>query len=112
MQFTFDIIDRNQPHLLTTVLAYGRETLVPLLFRSIQQNLPISASDAPNLFAYLNRHIELDEQEHGPIVQRMAEDLCGDSARLKSESIAITHQALATRLIFWDEIYQAIVTEL
>ena len=111
MQFTFDIIDRNQPHLLATVLAYGRETLVPILFRSIQQNLPLPASEAPNLCAYLNRHIQLDEQEHGPIVQRMAQELCGDSVRLQNESAAITRQALATRLVFWDEIYQAMTTE-
>lgn len=111
MRLTFEIIASNQPHLLATVLAYGRETLVPVLFRSIQQNLPISLSDAPNLHAYLNRHIQLDEQEHGPIVVQMVQELCGGSARLQNESMAIRQQALAARLEFWDEIYRALDTE-
>lgn len=108
MQFTFEIITLNQPHLLATVLAYGRETLVPRLFRSIQQNIQISALEASNFYAYMDRHIQLDEQEHGPIVARMAEDLCGDSIHKRNESITVTQQALATRLLFWDEIYHAL----
>ncbi len=108
MQFTFEIIAGNQAHLLATVLAYGRETLVPVLFRSIQQNLPVSSSDAPHLYAYLRRHIELDEQQHGPIVAQMARELCAGSIRLQHQAATITQQALATRLVFWDEIYQAV----
>ena len=108
MQFTFEIVAGNQAHLLATVLAYGRETLVPVLFRSIQQNLPISSSAAPNLYAYLHRHIQLDEQEHGPIVVQMAHELCADSTRLQIEAAKIKRQALAARLVFWDEIYQSL----
>lgn len=107
MRFTFEIIASNQPHLLATALAYGRETVVPLLFRSIQHNLPISVSDGPNLHVYLDRHVQLDEQEHGPMMVHMVRDLCAGSARRQSESVAIRQQALATRLVFWDEIYHA-----
>lgn len=108
MTFTFDIIKQNQLHLLATALAYGREVLVPLLFRSLQQGIQISEKEAPNLYAYLNRHIQLDEQEHGPIVMRMLQDLCAGSDIKKAESLEVAELALVTRLNFWDGIYQAL----
>ena len=108
MAFTFDIINQNQLHLLASALAYGREVLVPLLFRSLQQGIQINQKDAPNLYAYLNRHIQLDEQEHGPIVMRMLQDLCAGSDIKKAESLEVAELALVTRLNFWDGIYQAI----
>ena len=47
MKFTFDIIGRNQAHLLAAVLAYGRETLVPELFQSIQNGLQLREKMRP-----------------------------------------------------------------
>lgn len=108
MAFTFKIIKQNQLHLLATILAHGREALIPLLFRSIQQKIGISQADAPNLHAYLNRHIQLDEQEHGPIVLRMVQKLCADSNTKRIEAIEVAEQALCARLQFWDGIYQAL----
>ena len=108
MTFTFDTIKQNQLHLLATVLAHGREALVPLLFQSLQRRIQIHQADAPNLYAYLNRHIQLDEQEHGPIVLRMVQELCANSSTKQAESIGLAEQALAVRLEFWDGIYQAL----
>ena len=106
MIFTFDVINRNQPHLTVAVLALGREEMVPQLFRSLKQNLKIDKSNARTLFAYLDRHIELDEQEHGPIAVKLLQELCADSRIKQSESVEIAEQALAARLEFWDGIYQ------
>lgn len=108
MRFTFEIIDRNRPHLSATVLAYGRETLVPLLFRCLRNNIQISEFEAPYLHAYLNRHIELDEHEHGPMVMRMAQELCGTSTAFRIESDTVAQRALRTRLTLWDDIYRAL----
>ena len=106
MTFTFDVIKRNQPHLIVAVLALGRENLVPQLFRSLQQNLQIDQSNARNLFTYLDRHIQLDEQEHAPIAIKLLQELCAGSSLKQSESMAIAEQALAVRLEFWDGIYR------
>ena len=79
MTFTFDIIATNQPHQLAAVLAYGRETLVPQLFSSLIDGLKIKTSEVPGLFGYLELHIQLDEQEHGPVAALMVQELCGES---------------------------------
>lgn len=108
MTFTFDVIKRNQPHLIVAVLALGREGLVPQLFRSLQKNLLIDPTETPNLFAYLDRHIQLDEQEHAPLAKQLLQELCGNSRTKETESMEIAEQALVVRLKFWDGIYQSL----
>lgn len=108
MKFTFDIIERNQAHLLAAVIAYGRETLVPELFQSIQNGLKISGEDAPNLHAYITRHVQLDKHEHGPLAIRMADELCENSIAKQTDAIVISEQALICRLEFWNGIHAAI----
>jgi len=108
MRFTFEIIECNQSHLLAALLAYGRETLVPELFQSIQNGLQLSQSDAPNLHAYLARHIQLDKHEHGPLAVLIANELCGNSREKQSDAVKVAEQALASRLDFWDGIQTAL----
>lgn len=108
MTFTFDIIASNQPHQLAALLAFGRETLVPKLFRSLIDGLKIINSEAPGLFGYLERHIQLDEQEHGPLAALMVQELCGGSKDKQAEAIATAEQALKVRLDYWDGIHAAL----
>ncbi len=108
MRFTFKIIERGQPHLLAAVLAYGREALLPRLFRSLREGLAIQPSHAPHLYGYFQRHIELDEQAHGPLLVRMVQDLCDGSSAKQAEAMDIAERALAARLRFWDGIHQAL----
>lgn len=107
MAFTFDVIGRNKPHLLAAVLAYGRESLVPKMFQSIIGGLKIGKQDAPHLYGYLERHIQLDEDKHGPLVVFMAQELCDGSTENQAEAMDVAEQALAVRLDFWDGIVTA-----
>ena len=108
MQFTFDVIERQQPHLTVAVLALTREDLVPQLFRALQQNLSTQKNKPSNLMAYLDRHIQLDEQAHAPMAKELLQELCANSHAKQKESIEIAEQALAVRLEFWDNIYQLV----
>jgi pyrroloquinoline quinone (PQQ) biosynthesis protein C len=108
MSFTFDVIGRNQAHLLAAVLAYGRETLVPQLFRSLIEGLQVNASEAPGLYGYLERHVQLDEQEHGPLAVLMVQELCEGSSKKLAEAMDVAEQALAARLDFWNGIHAAL----
>ncbi len=106
IKFTFDVIKRNQPHLTVAVLALGREALVPQLFRSLQINSSIFNNDAPQFFHYLQRHIQIDEQQHGPIAIKLLNELCANSSKKYSEAMDIAQQALTVRLEFWDAIHE------
>ena len=111
MTFTFDIIKRNQPHLIVAVLALGRENLVPQLFRSLQKNLLICQTETPNLFAYLDRHIQLDEQEHAPIAKQLHRELCGNSKIKQTSSYIFSYVRIRSFFLLFSlsQIHKAIL---
>jgi hypothetical protein len=108
MTFTFDVINRKQSHLLASLLAYGRESLIPQLFNALIRNHIVTSGDTPILYAYLERHIQLDEQEHGPLTVLMAKELCENNMCKQAEAREIAEQAIDVRLSFWDGIYGAL----
>ena len=45
--------------------AYGRENIIPEMFQMIIDRFSLSKEDMPMFFYYLDRHIEVDGEEHG-----------------------------------------------
>ena len=68
---TFEFIETGKPHIIAAAFAFGREDPIPDMFRKLVGSLPQRQTNALQLFAlYLDRHIELDENPHGPMAQR------------------------------------------
>ncbi len=105
MRFTFDVIDLQKPHITAAVFTMGREDLIPDLFIGIVKNLEKN-SDATlrKLIYYLERHIELDGDEHGPVSLKMLENLCGNDNEKWNEALKYSKIALEERLKLWDSI--------
>jgi hypothetical protein len=99
---TFDFIASDRPHVVAAALALGREHVIPGMFRSFLRHMDIGPEIAPQFHFYLNRHIHLDEDFHGPLSLRMLDLLCaGDPGRL-AEAQAAACAAIEARLLFWD----------
>jgi hypothetical protein len=54
------------------------------------------------LLYYLERHIEIDGGDHGPISLQMMEEICGDDSIKWQEATAVSIQALEKRYALWD----------
>ena len=54
---------------------------------------------------YLDRHIELDGDEHGPMALKMIHNLCQDDDLKWQEVEDASMEALKARLTLWDRIH-------
>ena len=105
MDFTFNIINTNKNHVIASVFTFGREDLIPDMFIEIVKKLSVNNEiKADNLIYYLERHIEIDADEHGPMALKMIEKLCGEDEMKWKEAEIASKKALEMRIKLWDYI--------
>jgi hypothetical protein len=101
LKSTFDVIESGEAHKIASAFTFGREDLIPDMFTSIVDEY--NTDNNLNKFVYyLQRHIELDGGEHGPLAFELISDLCGDNKQkwLEVEETAII--CLVARKKLWD----------
>ena len=105
---TFAFIRDDKPHEVAAALALGREQVIPDMFRRFIELSRMGVDQAPSFHYYLEGHIHLDGQLHGPMSLRMVEILCdGDPVKI-DEAETAAEEALCARLRFWDGVLGAI----
>ena len=104
---TFAFIQPGKPHLAAAALALGREHIIPGMFRALLAKGGIDQQQAPVFHYYLERHIELDGDHHGPLSLRLLNTLCADNQAVE-EATAAARQAVEARLALWDGVLEAI----
>jgi hypothetical protein len=111
IQFTMKVINSKKPHAIASAFTFGREDVIPDMFLEIVNQSKTKNDDNTygKLLYYLNRHIELDGDEHGPIALKMVEELCGEDTTKWTEVLETAKEALKFRLKLWDHITEAIV---
>ena len=80
----------------------GREKVIPNMFEHIVQS--VADANATNKFTtYLNRHIDIDGDRHGPLSSKLLDKLC-----CSDKNLEVAYQAgidsLNLRLKVWDKI--------
>lgn len=105
---TFAFIEDDKPHEVAAALAFGRETLIPPMFRRILERMGVSREQAPTFHFYLERHIHLDEDFHGPLALQLLDRLCADDPERIQEAETAAEEALCARIRFWDGVLAAI----
>ena len=76
---TFTVIATDKLHAIAAAFTFGREDLIPDMFRGFIRDQDERLSGGLATFRwYLDRHIEVDGDEHGPMALRMIAELCGE----------------------------------
>ncbi|MEU8261837.1 DUF3050 domain-containing protein [Micromonospora sp. NPDC048999] len=104
---TWRIIESTPVHCQAAAFAFGREDLIPEMFTQVVA--VNERSRRLNKFVdYLERHIEVDGEQHTPMAMQMLADLCGDDDAKWQECADTVNDALAARARLWDAILTAI----
>jgi hypothetical protein len=102
-RFTFEIINGGQLHKIAALFTFGREDLIPDMFIEILREMQGKGqSNIDKLLYYLERHIEVDGGDHGPISLKMMEEICGSDVVKWQEATDVSIQALEKRYALWN----------
>ena len=83
---------------------FGREDLIPDMFSRL---LPQWAEvrSARGFAYYVERHIELDGDDHGPAGQRALVEVCGDNDDMWRAAGRAAQSAITARIALWDGVH-------
>jgi len=112
VESTFAVIEHGQLHQAAAAFTFGREDLIPDLFTAFIRDQDARLSGQLHLFRwYLDRHIEVDGEEHGPMALQMIAELCGTDPQRWQEAEQAAIAAIEARLTLWDGILATLPRE-
>jgi len=105
MRRSFEIIDSDSTHRIAAAFTYGREDVIPDMFRHLVGTLAEQDPAAWGRFRfYLERHIAHDDAKHAPICRRIVASLCGDDPAKWAAASKTARECLEARIALWDAI--------
>jgi hypothetical protein len=84
---------------------YGREGIIPEMFSRLQKTLPSASNDNDPLrhfIYYIERHIELDGDSHGPMGRELLEGLVADSPQRDERALRAACNSINARIELWN----------
>ena len=74
------------------------------MFQRILDDWDITSDDAPTFRYYLQRHIEVDSEDHGPAAESLLARLVNGDAQRQEEVYISAIGAVQSRLALWDNL--------
>jgi len=84
---------------------YGREDIIPEMFRRLLQTLYDARHNDDrlrNFIYYIDRHIELDGDSHGPMGRELLEGLVANSPHGTERALRAACSSIKARIDFWN----------
>ena len=107
---TFGVVREGHLCAMAGYFLFGREDLLPDLFRQIVLQLNrVSDGKLSEFQYYLDRHIELDEGRHAVLAGQLLETLCRDDEQLWTLAEEAACDALRARRALWDAVSESLV---
>lgn len=99
---TLDVALHGAPHEVASSFCHGRENLLPDVFTAVRAHVGDALAEAPVFKHYLDRHIALDHDEHGPLALRLLAALCAGDDLREAEAERVGTAAIEARIALWD----------
>jgi hypothetical protein len=101
VQSTLEVAEHGHVEEIAAFFLYGREDPIPSMFTSLLASLPDDTRTA-TMRTYLERHVELDGDEHGHAAEALLDRLVGDDAERRARAHAAARRAIEARIALWD----------
>lgn len=102
---TLKIAGSGKTHEVAAAFTFGREDLIPDMFRSLLADLNERFPGKLDTFIYyLDRHVQLDEEVHTPLALQMVGELCGEDSEKWQESLDVAKDCIENRIQLWNGI--------
>lgn len=105
---TWKFIETAPVHCQAAAFAFGREDLIPDMFDKVVTVNRGLGNRLESFIDYLDRHIQVDSEEHTPMAMQMLADLCGDDDEKWAQCETTVNTALTARTRLWDSILAVI----
>lgn len=99
---TMEVASSGQAHRIAAAFFYGREDVIPDMFRELVEDLRGSNEQLERLVYYLDRHIEVDGDDHGPRAREVLVKLCERNRQWHQEAAETALSSLRARYGLWD----------
>ncbi|WP_428910015.1 DUF3050 domain-containing protein [Niallia sp. Krafla_26] len=106
--FNLDLALNGEIFEVAAAFFYGREGLIPDMFKPLLDSLMENGESSDRLVFYLNRHIEVDEDHHGPLAEQLLLELCENDPEKLNRANEIGKICLQTRMKLWDGVLEEI----
>ncbi|OYW16823.1 MAG: mangotoxin biosynthesis-involved protein MgoB [Planctomycetales bacterium 12-60-4] len=108
VRFSLQTALNGQPHEVAAAFFHGREDVIPDMFSRLVETIRGQGAQVERLRHYLQRHIEVDGDHHGPLARRLLNRLCADDPVKMAEAEATACAALRHRIRLWDGVLAAL----
>jgi hypothetical protein len=105
---TWGLIESAPVHCQAAAFAFGREDLIPDMFDQVVAVNRTQGNRLATFLDYLERHIEVDSEEHTPMAMQMLADLCAEDEDKWRQCEATVNATLQARVRLWTGILAAI----
>lgn len=99
---TLRLAGEGELHEVAASFCHGRENLLPDVLGSARDGMADVLAEAPVLAHYLDRHITLDHDEHGPLALRLLAATCEGDERRAERAEQVGLEAIEARSRLWD----------
>jgi hypothetical protein len=89
-------------HSVAAAFLHGRESVIPQMFQRILDDWGIGIEQAPTFRYYLERHIEVDSEDHGPAAEKLLAKLVDGDPQREEDVYAAAIAAVQSRIALWD----------
>jgi hypothetical protein len=105
VKHTMSVAQSGSTEEVVAAFFYGREDIIPEMFSRLQKTLPGARQDNDPLrhfIYYIERHIELDGDSHGPMGRELLEGLVSDSPERDERALRAACNSIKARIELWN----------